>query len=122
MTSRQLAIGFAGWLSSVEHARLCAARSEQLLTALKHMTNLELSRAWSTWHVTSATLVRNKAVLRRGLGHLLTRELSLGFGAWAEMAAERSALKQAMLKGVAAGIAVAGILGGILWYNLPRSN
>jgi len=28
--------------------------------------------------------------------------------------------QQAMLKGIAAGIAVTAILGGILWFNLPR--
>jgi hypothetical protein len=27
---------------------------------------------------------------------------------------------QAMLKGVAAGVAVTALLGGILWYNLPK--
>jgi hypothetical protein len=27
---------------------------------------------------------------------------------------------QAMLKGVAAGIAVSAIIGGIVWFNLPR--
>jgi hypothetical protein len=29
---------------------------------------------------------------------------------------------QAMLKGVLTGVAVTSVLGGILWYNLPRSN
>ena len=29
---------------------------------------------------------------------------------------------QAMLKGVAAGVAVAALIGGVLWYNLPRNN
>jgi hypothetical protein len=28
---------------------------------------------------------------------------------------------QAMLKGVAAGVAVSAVIGGILWFNLPRS-
>jgi hypothetical protein len=28
---------------------------------------------------------------------------------------------QAMLKGVAAGLAVAGIIGGVIWYNLSRN-
>jgi len=29
---------------------------------------------------------------------------------------------QAMLKGLAVGVAVSAVIGGILWYNLPRSN
>jgi hypothetical protein len=29
---------------------------------------------------------------------------------------------QAMLKGLGVGLVVAGIIGGVLWYNLPRNN
>ena len=29
---------------------------------------------------------------------------------------------QAMLKGLGVGLVVAGVIGGVLWYNLPRNN
>ena len=47
-----------------------------------------------------AEVVRKRTALRKGLGHLLNRQLSRGWGAWVEMAAERATFMQKLRKGL----------------------
>ena len=52
------------------------------------------------WHALWVELVRKRESMRKSIGHLVNRKLSLGWRAWHEMAVERAEFMQKLRQGV----------------------
>ena len=92
MMNRKLSSGLAGWRARDRSAR--RPNVEGAAAALPEPRAVAV--AGSAWQELMAT----RAAMRRGLAHMLNRGLSRGWGAWHEMAVERSAFMQKLRKGL----------------------
>ena len=100
MINRKMALGFAGWLSTIGHKQMREAQQGHMTKAALHLMNRELSRGWTTWYTTWEALKAKCETTRKSLIHMLNRGLSRGWGAWLEMAIERADVLRTLRKGL----------------------
>ena len=112
MVNRKVAVGFATW-----RERIFGGGDDPMAKAMG--TSSTASSRAAGCAGTRCTRSRSARWSRcvRSMGHFLNRELSRGWGAWSEMAADRKAFMQKLRRGLSRMVnrklAVAYLMGGV---------
>lgn len=140
---RKASMAMASWIDLVEIEHSHAVQALAKERALRHLLHRHLSRAMSAWcehtsavpredltaraarHWLNSSLLRywqriadaayHRALLKRGVHHLLERELSCGWSTWAQMATDRVEHLRLLRKGVSMMSNRRLLLGFVQW-------